>query len=99
MPSPVKFDFQDLADAVVRNNVGVDRITLAVRAQRDGNDIVIAPTGQRLPADGAPPAAPTATAPWLWCDVLGYDEGETVRLRCTGTSAGPDARPAPAPRH
>jgi len=31
--------------------------------------------------------------------VLGYDEGETVRLRCTGTSAGPDARPAPAPRH
>jgi len=94
VPSPVKFDFHDLADAVVRNNVGVDSITLAVRAQQDGSEVVIATTGQRLPADGAPrPAA----GQWLWCEVLGYDEGETVRLRCTGTSAGPDARPAPTP--
>ena len=94
MPSPCKLDFHDLADAVVRNNVGVDSITLAVRAQCDGNEVVIASTGQRLPAEGS--SHPTAAGPWLWCEVTGYDEGETVRLRCTGTSAGPDARPAPS---
>ncbi len=95
MPRPQAIDFQALADAVVRNNVGVDRITLAVRARCDGNAVVFATTGQRVPASTT--AETTATQPWLWCEVEGYGDGETVRLRCTGASAGPDQRPQVLP--
>jgi hypothetical protein len=95
VPHPLLFDFRALADGVVRNNVGVDGITLAVRAHCDGDTVVIAGTDQRLPA--ATTAETTATQPWLWCEVEGYGEGGTVTLRCTGASSGPDVRPQVLP--
>jgi hypothetical protein len=95
VPSPQVLDFPALVDGVVRNNVGVDAITLAVRARCDGDVVVMATTGQRLPA--AATAETTAEQPWLWCEVEGFDQGETVRLRCTGATAGPDRSPQVLP--
>ena len=95
MPQPVQFDFQALADGVVRNNVGVDRITVAFRGHCDGGEVLVAGTGQRLPASAT--AETTASQPWLWCAVEGYGEDEQVTLRCTGATAGPTVRPQVLP--
>lgn len=88
-------DFHALADGVVRNNVGVDGITIAVRAHCEGGAVVLAATGQRLSASTT--AESTAAQPWLWCEVEGYDQGQTVTLRCTGATAGPGQRPQVLP--
>jgi hypothetical protein len=95
VPSPQVIDIEALVDGVIRNNVGVDAITLAVRARCEGQEVVFAETGQRLPA--AATAETTAAQPWLWCEVEGFDQGETVRLRCTGATAGPDQSPQVLP--
>ncbi len=71
----------------MRNNVGVDGITVAVQAKCEGDFVVIAATGQRLRAVATVPVV--ADQPWLWFTVEGHGEGETVAVRCTGTSRSP----------
>lgn len=95
MPQPTQLDFQAIADGVVRNNVGVDGITVAFRGRCVGSEVVVQGTDQRLPASAT--AEATAEQPWLWFEVEGYDEGEQVRLRCTGATSGPDVRPQVLP--
>jgi hypothetical protein len=95
VPAPQPLDFQALADGVVRNNVGVDGITVAARARCEAGTVVFAGTGQRLPA--VLTAETTSAQPFLWFQVEGYDQGETVQLRCFGASARPDLRPQVLP--
>ena len=86
MPAPQPLDLQALADGVVRNNVGVEAITLGVRGKLDGDSVVLHGTGQRLPVTGAQPTS----APWLWFDVRGYQRGATVTLALRrGAGAAP----------
>lgn len=97
MPQPQQLDFRALADGVVRNNVGVDGITVAVRGRIAGDTAVLADTGQRLPLAGgaAAPAAPPGA--WLWFAVQGFGPDEEVALVPLGASEGPWLRPADAP--
>ncbi len=96
MPSPQTLDFTALADGVVRNNVGVDGITVAVQAECEGDFVVVTATGQRLPARRT--VATTGEQPWLWFTVEGHGPGETVAVRCIGTSRSPAELPTAAPR-
>lgn len=55
---PQAFDFAALADGIKRNNVGTAAITLqATAAVKDGT-VVLQPTGQAFPLEGAAPANP-----------------------------------------
>ncbi|MGE3171028.1 MAG: hypothetical protein AB7O97_00275 [Planctomycetota bacterium] len=95
MPAPTTFDFTDLADAVVRNNVGVDGILVAVRARCEGATVRVEATRQTLPATTT--AETTATQPWLWFEVEGWDVPGGATVRCIGASSGPDDRPQVLP--
>jgi len=94
VPAPQPIDFQALADGVVRNNVGVEAITLGVQGRLDGDGVVLHGTGQRLPVSGAQPT----NAPWLWFDVRGYQRGGNVTLAFLRATATPAAAPATGPR-
>lgn len=84
----------ELADGVVRSNVGVDAIELRVRGRLEDSSVVLARTGQRFPVAGAPERA---TRPWLRFRVEGYGEGEQVRLVWLGEAADPAAFDAAPP--
>ncbi len=95
MPAPQQLDFQALADGVVRNNVGVDGILVAARARCEGDHVVFAATGQRLPA--VVTAETTPAQPWLWFEVEGHGAGERVQARCLGASSDLAHRPETLP--
>lgn len=82
----MRLDPQELAAAVVRNNMGVGGIGLQVRAHLEGSEAVFAETGQRLPVAGGPAAS---RLPWLEFAVEGFGPGEQVALRWLGEAAAP----------
>lgn len=82
----MQLDFADLADAVVRNNVGVDDIVFACRASFDGAQVVLPGTNQRLPLRNQPGAG----GPWHWFSVDAWDSAANVKLTWLRASATPD---------
>ncbi len=90
----MQLDFADLADAVVRNNVGVDDIVFACRASFDGAQVVLLGTNQRLPLRNQPGAG----GPWHWFSVDAWDSAANVKLTWLRASASPDFQTAAAAR-
>jgi hypothetical protein len=78
-------DFPDLADAVVRNNVGVDDIVFACRASFDGKVAVLPGTNQRLPLTNQPGTG----GPWHWFQVDQWENDASVKLTWLRASATP----------
>ncbi|MBK9129720.1 MAG: hypothetical protein IPM13_18340 [Phycisphaerales bacterium] len=74
----MQLDPKDMADRVVRNNMGVEAIELAVRGKVAGTALTVAETGQTFPVEGGPTSS---SAPWLIFDVVGFDPEEAMFLR------------------
>ena len=55
---PMMLDFAKLADGIKRNNVGTAGITLEATAEVKDGKVVLKPTGQAFPIEGAAPAPP-----------------------------------------
>ncbi len=96
MPQPVQLDFRALADGIVRQNVGVDGIEVRLRGELQGDAVVIATTGQRLPVTGARSGG--GEAPWLSFAVEGFGPDEQVVLRYRGAGDSPAAFDPPSAR-
>jgi len=77
----------------VRNNVGVDRIVVALRARVTEGSATATATGQSWTLEGAP--NPAANDAWLWAEVTDLDSAP--RLRWLGASPGPTVRPPALP--
>lgn len=92
MPAPQQLDFVALRDGVIRNNVGVDRIVVAMKARADNGKVVAQATQQSWILHGAPN---DAAGPWLWLAVEDLDA--VPSLRFLGASASPTERPASLP--
>ena len=76
----------------MRNNVGVDRIVVAMKARAENGNVVAQATQQSWILHDAPN---DTTGPWLW---LAVEELDTVpSLRFLGASASPIERPASLP--
>lgn len=88
MPAPGPLDFAALADGIVRNNVGVDGIELRVRGRVEGAELVIEPTGQRVPLLGT---APASTRPWQRVSITRWGAGETPAATWLGEADDPAA--------
>ncbi|MCC6785740.1 MAG: hypothetical protein IT457_23035 [Planctomycetes bacterium] len=84
--SPTTLDAHELADAVVRNNMGVGGIEFLVRARVDGEAVVIEGSGQRLPLLDGPAAS---SLPWLRLAAERFGAASTVVLRWRGEQAAP----------
>jgi hypothetical protein len=83
---PEPLDLQGIADAVVRNNMGVGSLELLVRGRVQGGELVVADTGQRFSLRGAPPSS---TKPWVSVLVHGWQPGERVELEWRGEMDAP----------
>jgi hypothetical protein len=64
-----------LADGVVRNNMGVGGITVAVQGTISAGAVVVAITGQRLPVTGQ---VQLAADGWLWLAAQSWSHTEPV---------------------
>ncbi len=53
---PMALDFAALADGIKRNNVGTAGITVETTAAVKDGKVLLQPTGQAFPLEGAPPA-------------------------------------------
>lgn len=93
MPSAQRLDFVALRDGVRRNNVGVDRIVVAMKARVADGAVVADGTGQSWPLDDAPNNG--AADSWVWAEVRELDA--TPRLSWIGASRGPSDRPPALP--
>jgi len=93
VPQPQQLDFVALRDGVIRNNVGVDRIVVALKARIDGGTVVADGTQQTWTVDDAPKDA--AQGAWIWAEVRELDA--TPRLSWIGASRGPSDRPPALP--
>ena len=85
MPVPVTFDFHDLVDGVIRNNVGVDAITVTVHARPVADGVEFEPSGQSF-ALGGP--GPSEVARHRFA-VDGLDPGAPISLRWLGAAVEP----------
>jgi hypothetical protein len=92
VPAPQQLDFVALRDGVIRNNVGVDRIVVVMKAKADNGRVVAQTTQQSWILHGAPN---DVTGPWLWLAVEDLDA--VPSLRFLGASASPTERPASLP--
>lgn len=92
MPAAQQLDFIALRDGVVRNNVGVDRIVVVMKARADKGTVVAQATQQSWVLHGAPN---DAAGPWLWLAVEDLDTAPSLRF--LGASASPTERPASLP--
>lgn len=92
MPAQQQLDFVALKDGVIRNNVGVDRIVVAMKARIADGNLVAQATQQSWILHGAPN---DAAGPWLWLAVEDLDA--VPSLRFLGASASPIERPASLP--
>lgn len=82
-----------LRDGILRNNVGVDRIVVALKARVADGSATANATGQSWALVGAP--APLPSDPWIWAEVTDLDA--TPQLRWLGASPGPTVRPPALP--
>jgi hypothetical protein len=57
-------DFAEIADGVVRNNMGVGQIDVRLRATTSADRVTILPTKQTFPLQGSAPATPPADGEW-----------------------------------
>jgi hypothetical protein len=73
---PMPFDFVDLADAVVRSNVGVAAIRIQVDVRRDGDWLRIQLTDQGFRWEGDAPMDG-----WTTLEVLHWDDPAQTVLR------------------
>ena len=73
---PVTLDFQDFADAIVRNNMGVGGFRVYAAATIEGGRIVFRGSDQSFPITGDPPSDGGPT----WFRVEGWKKGATVTL-------------------
>ncbi|MEQ1634328.1 MAG: hypothetical protein ABL997_18245 [Planctomycetota bacterium] len=97
MPEAQQLDFRELKDGVLRNNVGVDRIVVALRAECEPGFATATATKQRWGLLVEPGSS--ASGPWHWFSVEGLDEDGELRLSWIGASSGPAERPAALPRN
>ena len=74
-----------MANAVVRNNVGVDGIVFASRASFDGKVAVLPGTNQRLPLSNQPGAG----GAWHWFQVDQWENDARVKLTWLRATATP----------
>ena len=79
----------------MRNNVGVDRIVVALRADCDDGFATAMQTKQRWALDGAVDAA--APGAWHWFAVEGLELDSEIRLSWIGASTGSGDRPGALP--
>ena len=79
-------DPKELADAVVRNNMGVGGIEFVVRGTLDGSGVRIDGTDQRLAVVGAPSSA---EMPWFVLAAEGWQPDMTTLWRWRGQRAAP----------
>jgi hypothetical protein len=93
VPAPQPLDFVALRDGVLRNNVGVDRIVIALRAKVEDGHAVASESMQRWRIDEAP--AIHQGHGWIWAEIREFDP--PLRLRWLGVSSGPASRPESAP--
>lgn len=95
MPSPQALDFRDLADGVVRNNVGVDAMVVGFAATTTTSTVTAEATRQEWRLE---PGENGGTGPFCWFLVTGLDapDGE-IALRPLGRTRGPDVRPSDLP--
>jgi hypothetical protein len=71
-------DFHELADALRRNNVGLEFVEIELTASIENGQVVIQPTGQRFPLSGEPPKEAGATRRRF--KVVGHKPGEETVL-------------------
>lgn len=62
--TPMKLDFQMLADGVRKNNMGLGGIRVLVAARIENGRVIVVPTGQTLPLKTKVDDAPAAKR-WL----------------------------------
>ena len=70
-----------IADGVVRNNMGVGGITIAVQGTVSAGAVIVAPTGQRLPVTGD--VRPAADG-WLWLAAQTWSQNQPVMFEASG---------------
>ncbi len=76
--APMTLDFHALAEGIRKNNVGVAGIQLQATGEFKGGRIVLAPTGQAFPVEGAPPANPGPSRRSM--KVLDWDDPARTRV-------------------
>ncbi|MGE0144908.1 MAG: hypothetical protein AB7I19_12470 [Planctomycetota bacterium] len=64
MTTPRALDFAEIADGVVRNNMGVGRIDVRLRATTNADRVTILPTKQTFPLRGSAPSTPPVDGDW-----------------------------------
>ena len=92
MPAAQQLDFLALRDGVVRNNVGVDRIVVAMKARVENGNVVAQATQQSWVLHSAPNEA---AGPWLWLSVEDLDTAPSLRF--LGSTSSLTERPASLP--
>jgi hypothetical protein len=91
---PMTLDLPELADNVIKNNMGIGGIELRVRGTLADGTATLIETGQKLPVLGGPARS---TQPWLWFECkpfgLGHDDGVTWLRETPQPADAPDSRP------
>ena len=75
---PMTLDFHALAEGIRKNNVGVAGIQLQASVQVKDGKVVISPTGQAFPLEGAAPAEAGPSRRKM--KVLDWDDPAKTRL-------------------
>lgn len=77
VPQPVTFDFKGLAEGVKKNNLGLGGITVQAESEFKDGRVILRPTGQSFPFEGAVPGGGAA---WRKFSVLDWADPARTRL-------------------
>lgn len=84
------FDFVDIGEGMIRNNVGVEAITLEVQVRAGDGEVQLVPGGQRLVLRG-----PAPDDGWTWLRVHDWDEPELTAVSVVPPPAAAARDPDP----